>query len=167
MTLPTMAHHLERLLCVHTEQEKLIKNVLPGVHIYPLMLDVENGVWVLRAQFDPGVTLPNHFHTGTVHLYTLSGCWHYIEYPEDKQVAGSYLFEPGGSIHTFHTPQSNEEITDTFMIVAGANINFDPDGNFINVMDAGWIEEIMLAAAKSQGITPRYIKPGSTYDFSS
>ncbi|RDV28919.1 2,4'-dihydroxyacetophenone dioxygenase [Alteromonas aestuariivivens] len=166
MPLPDMVNHLEHLLCVHTEQEKLIQNVLPGVHLYPLVLDTENGLWVLRVQFEPGVTLPKHFHTGIVHLYTLSGCWHYIEYPEDKQVAGSYLFEPGGSIHTFHTPQSNEGLTDTFMVVNGANINFDENGNFVNIMDAGWIEQVMLAAAEAQDITPHYIKPKAHYDFS-
>ncbi len=165
MAFPEMVNHLEHLLCVHTEEAKIIKNALPGVHIYPLALDVENGLWVLRVQFEPGVTLPTHFHTGIVHLYTMSGCWHYIEYPNDKQVAGSYLFEPGGSIHTFHTPETNEGLTDTFMVVHGANINFDQDGDFANIIDAGWIEQVMLAAAKDQGIKPRYIKPKSSYDF--
>lgn len=166
MALPDMVNHLEHLLCIHTNQEKLIKNVLPGVHLYPLMLDVENGMWVLRVLFEPGVTLPKHFHTGVVHFYTLSGCWYYLEYPDDKQVEGSYLYEPGGSVHTFHTPETNEELTDTFMVIAGANINFDQNGNFVNIMDAGWIEQTMLAAAKEQGIAPRYIKPKAAYDFS-
>lgn len=166
MTLPSMINHQDHLLTLHTENQTVVKDVLPGVHIFPLMLDPENGVWVIRAQFEPGVTLPKHFHTGIVHLYTMSGCWHYIEYPEDKQVAGSYLFEPGGSIHTFHTPETNEGITDTFMVVTGSNVNFDADGNFVNVMDAGWIEEITVAAAKAQGIKINYIKPGQSYNFS-
>ncbi|WP_105255715.1 2,4'-dihydroxyacetophenone dioxygenase family protein [Pseudoalteromonas sp. T1lg75] len=166
MALPDMVNHLDRLLCIHTEQQEIIKNALPGVHLHPLVLDVENGLWVLRVQFEPNVTLPKHFHTGIVHLYTLSGCWHYLEYPDDKQVAGSYLFEPGGSIHTFHTPASNEGLTDTFMVVQGANINFDADGNYVNIMDAGWIEQAMLVAAKEQGIVPKYIKPKASYDFS-
>jgi 2,4'-dihydroxyacetophenone dioxygenase len=45
-------------------------------------------------------------------------------------------------------------------VVAGANVNFDADGNFVNIMDAGWIEQAALVAAKAQGLgTPRYIKP--------
>ena len=56
-------------------------------------------------------------------------------------------------------------MTDTFMVVMGSNINFDPDGNYMNIMDAGWIEQVMLAAAKEQGIEPNYIKPKSLYGF--
>jgi hypothetical protein len=37
----------------------------------------------------------------------------------------------------------------------------DADGNFGNIVDAGWIEEVVVAAAQAQGLgTPRYIKPG-------
>ena len=46
------------------------------------------------------------------------------------------------------------------MVIKGANINFDADGNFVNIMDAGWIEEMVVAAARAQGIDrPRYFKP--------
>lgn len=160
MTLPDTINHQGFLLTLNTSELPIVKEALPGVDIYPLFLDAENGVWVLRALFKPGVTLPKHFHTGTVHFYTLSGCWRYLEYPDQKQTAGSYLYEPGGSIHTFHTPEDNTEDTDGFMLVTGANINFDDEGNCINTMDAGWIEQAILAAAAAQGLgMPRYIKP--------
>lgn len=160
MALPDTINHQNFLLTLDTTKLPLVKNALPGVDIYPLFLDPENGVWVLRALFAPGVTLPKHFHTGSVHFYTLSGCWHYLEYPDQKQTAGCYLYEPGGSIHTFHTPDDNEGPTDGFMVVYGANINFDADGNYVGTMDAGWIEQAVVQAAKAQGIgMPRYIKP--------
>ncbi len=47
------------------------------------------------------------------------------------------------------------------MVIKGANINFDQDGNYVNIMDAGWIEQVVVAAAKEQGIPARYIKPGA------
>lgn len=47
------------------------------------------------------------------------------------------------------------------MVISGANINFDQEGNFMNIMDAGWIEQVLIAAAKAQGIKARYIKPGA------
>lgn len=160
MTLPAPINHQDFLLTLDTATLPVVKEALPGVDIYPLFLDAENGLWVLRALFKPGVTLPMHFHTGTVHFYTMSGCWYYLEYPDQKQTAGSYLYEPGGSVHTFHTPEDNEEDTDGFMVVAGCNINFDAEGNYVNTMDAGWIEQAIVEAAKAQGIgTPRYIKP--------
>ncbi len=68
MALPDIINHQDFLLTIHTNDEKLIKNALPGVHIYPLMLDSENGVWVLRVLFEPGTVLPKHFHTGVVHM---------------------------------------------------------------------------------------------------
>ncbi|MBD1572574.1 2,4'-dihydroxyacetophenone dioxygenase [Vibrio sp. S17_S38] len=159
MALPDVIQHQDFLLTLNTNEENIMKDALPGVDVFPLFLDAENGTWVIRARFKPGVTLPKHFHTGVVHFYTLSGTWHYLEYPEQPQTAGSYLYEPGGSIHTFHCPEDSEG-TDGFMVVQGANINFDANGNLMNIMDAGWIEQVVIAAAKAQGIVPRYIKPG-------
>lgn len=50
---------------------------------------------------------------------------------------------------------------------AGCNINFDADGNYLNTMDAGWIEQAIVEAAKAQGMgTPRYIKPKRGAGFS-
>ncbi|MGQ7248064.1 2,4'-dihydroxyacetophenone dioxygenase family protein [Halomonas sp. V046] len=158
--IPDITKHQDVLLTLNTREETLLKNVLPGVDIYPLFLDAENGTWVIRAIFAPGTTLPKHFHTGTVHFYTLAGSWNYVEYPDQPQTAGSYLYEPGGSIHTFEVPADGEG-ADGFMVVQGANINFDEDGNFINIMDAGWIEQIIIAAAQVQGVKPRYFRPGA------
>lgn len=160
MALPDVIQHQDFLLTLNTNEENIVKDALPGVDVFPLFLDAENGTWVIRARFKPGVMLPKHFHTGVVHFYTLSGTWHYLEYPEQPQTAGSYLYEPGGSIHTFHCPEDSEG-ADGFMVVQGANINFDADGNLMNIMDAGWIEQVVIAAAKAQGIVPRYIKPGA------
>jgi 2,4'-dihydroxyacetophenone dioxygenase len=159
MGLPETINHQDVLLTLNSREETLIKDVLPGVDIQPLFLDPENGTWVVRALFKPGTTLPKHFHTGTVHFYTLAGCWYYLEYPDQPQTAGSYLYEPGGSIHTFHCPEDCEG-ADGFMVIQGANINFDAEGNFVNIMDTDWIEEMVVAAARRQGIDkPRYFKP--------
>lgn len=166
MALPSPINHQDFLLTLDTEKQPMIENILPGVNVYPLFLDTENGVWVLRVLFAPGTTLPKHFHTGIVHLYTISGCWYYLEYPDQKQTAGSYLFEPGGSVHQLHVPETNTELTDTLMVVYGVNINFDENDEFVNVMDAGWIEMMVQEAAKLQGVTPRYIKPKSGAGYS-
>ncbi len=166
MALPDIIHHQEFLLTLNTNDEPVIKDALPGVDVWPLFLDPENGVWVIRARFKAGVTLPKHFHTGVVHFYTMAGFWHYLEYPDQPQTAGSYLYEPGGSIHTFHCPEDSEG-ADGFMVITGCNVNFDDEGNFINIMDAGWIEAMVLQAAKAQGLDRvRYIKPGGEAKYS-
>ena len=44
--------------------------------------------------------LLRHRHTGPVHVFTMAGAWKYLEY-EDVNRAGSYLYEPANSTHTF------------------------------------------------------------------
>ena len=70
-----------------------------GTHLQLLQVNVEAGLWVIRTRFEPGVVVPTHKHTGEVFAFTISGSWHYREYPE-VNVAGSYLYEPAGSVHT-------------------------------------------------------------------
>ena len=144
------------LLTVNRNKEKLIRNALPGVHVNPLFLDPENGIWVIYAHFDPGTLLPKHFHTGPVHFYTTAGSWAYVEHPDEVQTAGSYLYEPGSSVHTFESKEGAEG----FMVVIGANINFHTDGSFMNIMDAGWIGDALKAACEANGHeVPKYIAP--------
>ena len=50
--------------------------------------------------------------------------------------AGSYLYEPAGSVHTLHSPASNTEETDVWFTIYGANLNLDADGNVETVIDA-------------------------------
>ena len=164
MGLPEIITEQASLLTINTHSAPIVVDALPGVDVWPLFLDAQKGVWVLRAKFKPGVTLPKHFHTGEVHFYTTAGEWYYLEHPDQPQTAGSYLYEPGGSIHTFHCPADSEG-AEGFMVVFGANVNYDEDGNLINIMDAGWIEQTVLAAAKAQGIRPQYIKPGRSAQY--
>ena len=161
MALPSPINHQDRLLTININDQVPVSDAIPGLHTHPLFLDSENGLWVLLIKFDPGAVLPMHFHTGTVHFYTISGAWNYAEYPDDEQTAGSYLYEPGGSIHTFVVKADATEPAVGFMVVNGSNVNFDADGNFLNIMDAGWIEAMLHGACAAQGRSvPRYIKPG-------
>lgn len=168
MPLPEPINRQDRLLCIHTADVDPIdvSDVLPGVKVWPLFLDSENGLWVIKAEFAPGTILPMHFHTGTVHFYQLSGEWNYLEHAEDVLKPGSYLYEPGASIHTFHVPESATEPAVGFMVVNGSNVNFTEQGEFVNVMDAGWIEWLVNRCAEAQGKTARYIKPRAKAGYS-
>lgn len=166
MPLPNVVTHQDRLLSVNINESHEFPGSEPGSTIIPLFLDRENGVWVLYGKFDPGTTLPPHFHTGTVHFFTTKGQWNYVEYPEDPQTAGSYLYEPGGSVHTFSVPADAKEPAEGFMVVYGANVIFS-EGEFQSVRDAGAIEEGILAAARKAGVpVPRYIRPKGGAEFS-
>ena len=95
-----------------------------GIKLQLLQVDVELGLWVIRNLFEPGTRVQTHKHTGQVFAFTQSGCWKYDEYPE-RMTAGTYLFEPAGSIHTLIVPEDNTEVTDVWFAIYGANLNLD------------------------------------------
>jgi 2,4'-dihydroxyacetophenone dioxygenase len=119
-----------------------------------LQVDLANGVWIIRNLFKPGLTLQIHKHTGHVHAFTQSGSWHYLESPEALNTAGSYLYEPAGSVHTLHVPADNEGTTDVWFAIHGANLNLDAAGNVEMVIDAGFMLDFYLAlCAEQHGVT--------------
>ena len=121
-----------------------------GLDFQLLQASVENGLWVVRTRFQPGVTIPTHRHTGEVFAVTFRGSWRYLEYP-DLNTAGSYLFEPAGSQHTLHVPASNTEITDVWFAIRGANLNLDEHGNVASVWDATFMIETYLELCARAG----------------
>lgn len=121
-----------------------------GIMLQLLKADIENGLFVVRVRFDPGVTIPKHKHTGDVHAFTHSGSWKYLEYPEIN-TKGSYLYEPAGAVHTLHVLENNTEVTDVSFVVRGANLDLDGEGNIENVLDAGAISSFYIEACKEAG----------------
>ncbi|HEY2814189.1 MAG TPA: 2,4'-dihydroxyacetophenone dioxygenase family protein [Acidimicrobiales bacterium] len=113
-------------------------------------VDIGAGLWVLRTKFDPGITIPRHKHTGEVFAFTIAGSWKYLEYPE-VNTAGSYLFEPAGSIHTLTVPDDVDGQTDVWFAIRGANLNLDEDGNVTSVVDAGLMAEFYVALCEQLG----------------
>lgn len=151
--LPMMALPQGELLSINEQDIPLIKDALgPGVHFKPLRLDLENGEWVVLATFAPGARIPLHYHTGAVDAWTISGSWHYLEYADQPQTAGSYLYEPGASVHTLAVPEDNTEDTVVLFRVSGANVNFTDDGGFHSILDACTIAYLTTALAEAQGL---------------
>ncbi|MGB1652776.1 MAG: 2,4'-dihydroxyacetophenone dioxygenase family protein [Acidimicrobiales bacterium] len=101
-----------------------------------LHVDLNQGLWVLVNRFPPGYKVQTHYHTGAVFAYTIAGAWGYVEYPHYENRAGSYLFEPAHSVHTLTVPATNDEITEVWFAIYGANVNIDGDGQVIAVTDA-------------------------------
>ncbi|MFE7420339.1 2,4'-dihydroxyacetophenone dioxygenase family protein [Rhodococcus sp. NPDC057529] len=166
--LPLVALPQGELLTVNVNDSPLIENSLgPGVHFKPLRLDLENGEWVVLATFAPGAKIPLHYHTGAVDAWTISGSWHYLEYPEQKQIAGSYLYEPGASVHTLACPDSNTEDTVVLFRVSGANVNFNDDGTFHSVLDAAMIRHLTDVLSAEQNLGPINYIGGGAADFTS
>ena len=122
-----------------------------GGSLQLLQVDLTNGLWILRMRWPGGLVLQTHKHTGTVFAFTQSGRWHYLESPE-VNVAGSYLFEPAGSVHTLTVPADNTEVTDVWFAVYGSNLNLDPDGNVESVTDAETVLRSYRSRCRKMGI---------------
>ena len=155
MGTPPPVHSVPQseLLTLNTSDMPILRDALgEGVHYRPLFLDPEHGVWVVLASFEPGAELPIHLHSGSVHGFTIKGRWEYKEYPQNPQTAGSYLYEPGASIHTLHAPATNTETTEVLFIVNGANVNFNEDGQFHSVLDAVTLVRLTEELSKAQGL---------------
>ncbi|MFM9376881.1 2,4'-dihydroxyacetophenone dioxygenase family protein [Gordonia sp. VNK21] len=124
----------------------------PGLSIQLLVSDIEGGFQVVNTRFKAGTSLPTHLHTGAVHGHTTAGSWFYREYGDESlNVAGSYIYEPAGSTHTLHVPESNTEDTEALFIIHGAFLNYDADGNFVGHMDAANTREAYRAILQAQG----------------
>ena len=115
-----------------------------------VQVDLANGVWVVHQQFEPGATVQKHRHTGPVYAFTVSGKWLYLESPDEPNTAGSYLYEPAGSVHTLHVPSEVEGPTDVWFTIFGANLNLDADDQVEMVIDAPFILDFYRAMCAEQ-----------------
>ncbi|HEX2578165.1 MAG TPA: 2,4'-dihydroxyacetophenone dioxygenase family protein [Aquihabitans sp.] len=121
-----------------------------GALLQLLRVDLGAGVWVVRNHFAPGTTIQRHRHTGHVDAFTRSGSWHYLESPEAVNTSGSYLYEPAGSVHTLHVPDSNTEVTDVSFTIYGANLNLRDDDSVELVIDAATVLAFYRALCADQ-----------------
>jgi 2,4'-dihydroxyacetophenone dioxygenase len=104
-------------LALHRNEKNLpFVRYQEGVTFQLLHADIEAGLWVVRVRAEPGATIQRHKHTGEVFAFTLQGSWKYLEYPE-VNTAGSYLYEPAGSVHTLHVLKGNQGITDVWFAI--------------------------------------------------
>lgn len=144
--MPTIPSAIHR-----SEDELPFVDTGEGTHLQLLHVDVEAGLWVVRTRFEPGVVIPTHKHTGEVFALTLAGRWKYREYAE-VNTAGSYLYEPAGSVHTLTVPADVDGLTDVWFAIRGANLNLDEHGNVTTVVDAGMIRDAYLMLCEMQGL---------------
>ena len=105
------------------------------------------GLWIVENIFMAGYEVQTHRHTGPVWGYTYAGAWKYKEYDYVNR-AGSFLYEPAGSIHTL---QCIEDGTKVFFHMYGANLNLDANGKVESVADGFITLEFYYSACKAQG----------------
>jgi len=105
------------------------------------------GLWIIENIFQAGYEVQTHKHTGPVWGYTVSGAWKYKEYDYVNR-AGSFLYEPAGSIHTL---QCIEDDTRVWFQMYGSNLNLDAAGNVESVANGDNALAAYLALCKEQG----------------
>ena len=121
---------------VGEDQVPWVPNIAyPGTWMRLLQADVRAGVYAMAGRLGAGLAVGTHLHTGAVHMFTLSGAWRYLEH-EYVNRAGSYLYEPPGSVHTLVVPEDNIELTETLTVVYGTTKYLDADGSVVAVSDA-------------------------------
>ncbi len=119
-----------------------------GNKLKVLQVKKGEGLWIIENVFQAGFEVQTHRHTGPVWGYTYSGAWKYKEYDYVNR-AGSFLYEPAGSIHTL---ECIENETRVFFHMYGANLNLDADGKVDSVADGPITLEFYLAACQAQGL---------------
>ena len=96
-----------------------------GNKLKVLHVDEKEGLWIVENIFQAGYEVQKHRHTGPVWGYTTSGAWKYKEYDYVNR-AGSFLYEPAGSVHTL---TCIEDDTRVWFHMYGVNLNLAADGS--------------------------------------
>jgi len=97
-----------------------------------LQIDADAKMSVTHGMMAPGLAVGTHRHHGPVQMWTMSGSWVYREHDFVNR-AGSYLYEPIGSVHTLFVPPDNDGPTEVLSIVYGDVEYLDDDGNVLYV----------------------------------
>ena len=119
-----------------------------GSKLKVLQVKATEGLWIVQNIFQAGYTVPTHRHTGPVWGYTISGAWRYKEY-EYVNRAGSFLYEPAGSVHTL---ECVEDDTNVWFQMYGANLNLDAEGNIESVFDGPGTLAAYYALCEAAGL---------------
>src|SRR5262245_12921450 len=147
--MTTLQHHPT---AVHTGADELPFAPVPdGTMLKVLQVREREGLWIIQTIFPAGYEVQTHKHTGPVWGYTVSGAWKYKEYDYVNR-AGSFLYEPAGSIHTLMVPADTVGVTDVWFQIYGANLNLDADGNITLVTDASTVLRSYMNRCEQQGL---------------
>ena len=119
-----------------------------GSMLKVLQVKQGEGLWIIENIFQAGYEVEKHRHTGPVWGYTTSGAWKYKEYDYVNR-AGSFLYEPAGSVHTLQCVEDNTRV---WFQMYGSNINLDAEDNITSVVDGQLTLEFYYAMCEEQGL---------------
>ena len=134
---------------VHIGGEELpFVDIGDGNLLKVIQVKEHEGLWIVENVFQNGFSVQTHRHTGPVWGYTTSGAWKYKEYDYVNR-AGSFLYEPAGSVHTLECIEDNTRV---WFHMYGVNLNLDADGNVESVADGAGTLAFYLAMCEQTGL---------------
>jgi 2,4'-dihydroxyacetophenone dioxygenase len=135
-------------------------DALPWMPFVPYSNDVKlklirvnaiSGEWITLLKTPGGMELPKHHHSGTVHVYTITGKWRYKEH-DWVAGPGSFVYETASSAHT-PVGEPGEDVT-TLNIVQGDWNVVDENGAVLAIENWRSMMDRYLAFCKAEGIAP-------------
>jgi 2,4'-dihydroxyacetophenone dioxygenase len=119
-----------------------------GSKLKVIQVKEREGLWIVENIFTAGYEVQKHRHTGPVWGYTVSGAWKYKEYDYVNR-AGSFLYEPAGSVHTLLSIEDNTRV---WFHMYGVNLNLDANDNVESMADGAGSLAFYLAMVESMGL---------------
>ncbi|MBK5356584.1 2,4'-dihydroxyacetophenone dioxygenase family protein [Pseudomonas sp. TH41] len=126
------------------------------VFIKYIKCDPVRGETITLLKAPAGTTLPRHYHTGTVIVYTVKGGWKYLEHDWISK-PGGVVFETAG---TSHTPVALKEYGDeiiTLNITQGDLLYYDENDNICAIENWKSGVQRYRAFCEAQGIEAKDI----------
>lgn len=107
---------------------------MPDSYFKLLSADPGSGRFSLMIRLEKGCVSPRHRHVGAVEGLVLEGGFHYIESPEERFTAGTYLLEPAGCVHQPVSPEGAV----MFAVFHGPVEGIDAEGRLTGRVDCQW-----------------------------
>jgi 2,4'-dihydroxyacetophenone dioxygenase len=117
--------------------------------IKAIKVDPIRGEWITLLKAPRDITLPRHHHSGTVHVYTISGAWKYLEHDWTAR-PGSFVFETAGTVHT-PVGVGDEEVV-TLNIVQGDWNLVDEQGRVLATENWRTVMNRYISYCRQQGL---------------
>lgn len=119
--------------------------------VKPIKIDPVRGEWITLLKAPADMVLPKHHHSGTVHVYTISGQWKYLEH-DWVAGPGSFVFETAGTSHTPVGVGSEEIIT--LNIVMGDWVLLGESDQVLAIENWKTVMQRYLDFCAANGMTP-------------
>ena len=136
---------------VGVDEVPWVRNPTVDSEMRLLQVDPDREMSVTHGLMAAGLAVGTHRHAGPVQMWTMSGSWRYLEH-EFVNRAGSYLYEPTGSVHTLQVPADNDGPTEVLSIVYGDVEYLDPYGDVLYVSNWKRTLEQYYEACEAAGL---------------